>query len=101
MSLAGVDVEIDLSLEEALDAQDACEGPLHPSGQNGHDPSAPAAWLLIPRCGHDILMCDAWLRSGDELYGVDGWTVECHRCHQTTDATDLMRIPLDTSHRHT
>lgn len=86
---------LDLENEEAH--EEACEGPTHPLGINGHDHNAPAAWMLVPLCGHDILMCDAWVASADALVTsgkYDTWEFECVRCGEVTEDPDLVRIRI-------
>lgn len=47
---------------EHLDFEPACEGTLHPEGLHGHDPAAPAAFILItPCCGVALYKCAGWV----------------------------------------
>jgi hypothetical protein len=82
-----------LDLESEHEHEPACEGPLHTQGTNGHNPSEPAKWLIIPQCGHEWACCDAWLRAGDQEF-PRGWYYSCSFCPVRTFRTGLAIVEI-------
>lgn len=94
LSFTMEDVLLDLEIEQ--EHETPCEGANHPTGLHGHDPSEPASWMLILKCGHEWLCCAAWLQHAEEA-GANhplGWFHPCARCGLETFGHEMVRIKI-------
>jgi hypothetical protein len=88
----GTDVSLEIFISEELEKMPPCDSLVHAEGRLGHVPEEPAAFLFIPGCGHDRMLCKAWVNqalSGEYAF------YQCSRCEERTPLSQAVAIPLD------
>lgn len=92
-TLAPPEVDIEIRLHEELENRTPCEsGAAHEAGILGHRPEEPAAFWVIPGCGHDRMLCAAWVNTARASASP---RFQCSLCAQYTDLGAMVYIPLD------
>lgn len=91
-TLTGTDVSLEIAVSEALDELTPCQSQSHPLGTLGHAPEESATWLMVPSCGHDRLLCNAWKVHAQ---AAPPRHFKCSQCPVKTPVADLVFISLD------
>lgn len=93
-TLEGVDIETTVS--EELSKLPPCEsGEWHEQGKAGHVPEQYAAFLMIPGCGHDRMICLGWVEAST---GGRFTHFTCSVCKGQTPMGEMIFVPLDMTH---
>lgn len=71
-----------------------CEGSLHPTGDAGHVPNAPATYLsMCPRCSKALFKCSGWVLN----VKANSDSIHCGGCERSCPVDVWHFIPLEVS----
>jgi hypothetical protein len=88
----GTDVSLEVFISEELERKPPCESTVHAEGAMGHNAEQAAAWIMIPSCSHDKLLCDSWKRHATNGYYTQ---FTCNECLAITPVPSLIFVSLD------